>query len=423
MGLLSWLFPSLYSPEALVAKARALLERREFNDVRRTLDGVDHPDAEALRAEALRGLVQLNLDEAMGHLNAGNEEAAAEHLELARSFGATTSSLRELRREARRLREERAQPPEVVEPILPEGNDPVWSLPPDDPRLRYAAIVETYPEALRERFLALGPDFALAVLRIEEGAPAEALEALRPFAVRDPVARFERARAALAVGDLGQALEELSAFGARVGHHRIGNLHTAALTADLQARAGRGDAALTTIEGALANTPTDVELAHLRGAILEGLGRLEDAEHVASDLAVRAPRAMPVWKLLARVRLRQDNRPGAADALERGLSTCCGSPGRCGNQALDVDAARMLARLYLEDRAMPERAEELLRDLAAHVREPGWDDAYLAALVARNREDPQLPAMARRLLEGMDPRDPRARLVQRNLATEPRLLS
>ena len=53
------------SDDEKLAKARRLIGEREFNEARWTLDGLNHPDAAALRAEAMNGLVELNLEAAV----------------------------------------------------------------------------------------------------------------------------------------------------------------------------------------------------------------------------------------------------------------------------------------------------------------------------------------------------------------------
>ena len=78
-----------------------------------------------------------------------------------------------------------------------------------------------------------------------------------------------------------------------------------------------------------------------------------------------------------------------------------------GSQPLDLEAVRMLAAMYLEDRIEPKRTQELLADLRKHVRKPGWDDAYISALLARNEGQPQMKEMVARLRANLPDKDPR----------------
>jgi hypothetical protein len=196
-----------------------------------------------------------------------------------------------------------------------------------------------------------------------------------------------------------------------LGHQRIGKNHTASMLANVLGRIGHAGEALAIIEHEIARAPKELELLAVRIGLLEATGKLDDAESAASALIQKAPRQMGLYRQLARIRERRGERAAAAQVLEWGLDTCCGSPGKCGNQPLDVQAVRALARLYLEDRIAPERTSELLQQLGKHVQQPSWDDGYLAALSARNNLDPRASDMARRLIEGLPSADPRRIVV------------
>ena len=295
-------------------------------------------------------------------------------------------------------------------PEQPVGDDPLWSLPPDDPRLRYALLVETYPENLRERLVALGADFARAALLTDDGQPEAAMKALEPFITKDDVARYERAKAALAADQLPAATSDLLRFGEVVGHQRIGQNHSAAMMAGALVRLGRADQALEKISPEIerARNPQDsVMMRNMEAQILFVLGRDEEADEKATALLRDSSRDMGLVKLLSRIRNRRGERVSAMAILEDGLQRCCSAPGKCGSQALDVEAVAMLAGMYLEDRIEPRRAAELLRDLKQHNSKPGWEDAYLQALVARNNGELTVDAQVSHLAQGLRPDDPR----------------
>lgn len=375
MGLLDWLFPG---PDAKIKKARVMLERGEFNEARWLVDGLEHAEARNIRAAALEGMARLNLEAAAAAEALGDRALMDEHLELAREFGATPEQLRGVRRRARppqKVKEQAPPPPPAL-----EGDDPIWSLPPDDPRLRYAQLVEAWPDALQPRLLALGAEFAAAALAIDEGGAAAAWDALAPFPAKDGVAHYERARAALAMGRPGLAAAELRQFGEKVGHQRIGSVHTASLLAQLLAGAGEGERALEVVDGALAKATADVDLRFTRASTLVGLARWAEAEADATEVIRRAGKVMPAWRIVARSRVGLGDRLGATNALEAGLAACCGSPGKCGNQALDLDAARMLARLYAEDGRETGRVSQLLGEIAAAQGGVGPEEEEIARL-------------------------------------------
>ncbi len=414
MGFFGRLFGT--DPESRLAKARKFLSRGEYNDARMELAELDHPEAEGLRAQALAGLVELNLAEAAARFQAGDGEGGREHLAMAKEFGASAAQLREARRAAReardrRKREEAAAAAAAARAQAPEGDDPLWGLPPDDPRLRYAMLLETWPEDLRERLAALGGDFAKAVLLTEEGKGALAWQALSPFVEGEPAARYERARAAVQAGKLPAAVSDLKTFGEAVGHRRIGPVHTGIMLAQLEAQIGRGGEALSTLDGLL-KTGDDLSVRGARAGLLEALGQHDQAGKEAEKLLLKAPKDQGLYRMLARTRLRAGDRMGAVVALEGGLAKTCSNPGKCGNQAFDVVAGRMLARIYLEDRIEPARTKELLGEISrANAAPPQWEDRYMAALVARNEGSVELPGMAAQLLRELPDGDPRRALV------------
>jgi tetratricopeptide (TPR) repeat protein len=422
MGFLARLFGT--DPEGRIARARKLIERQQWGDARREVEDLDHPAAQALLAEANDHLVSMNLDEALARIQAGEPEGAQEHMELARVFGASSGQLRAVRRAAREAEEAEAEAEaerKLAEEAasVPEGNDPLWSLPPDDPRLRYALLLESWPESLRERLAGLGPDYARAVMMLEDGDADAAREALSPFVSDEPASRFDRARAALAAGNPMLAASDLATFGDKVGHQLIGQTHTAVLLAQLWARNGRAEQALDMVDETR-KTDTGLALAGTRLSLLEAMGRHADAATGAEQLLRTAPKDQGLYRLLARCRMRLDNRAGAAGALEASLAKTCSSPGKCGNQSYDVEAARMLAILYLEDQQHHERVDELVRDIRGHAQQPAWEDGYIQGLLARNEGDLETAGRIGQEITGALPEgDPRRGLVQRSLRALP----
>jgi hypothetical protein len=362
MSFLARLFGN--DPASRLKKAERLFAKGQWNEVRLELDGLEDGPARAMHAEASQRLAALNLAEAEVLLEAGEPERAREHIEMAMTFGADPAAVRATRRKAREMKQETAlvtaQPAAVAAPV--EGNDPLWSLPADDPRLR-----------------------------------------------------FERARAALQAGQLALAAADLHTFGALVGHCRVGPQHSAVLLAQVLIRLGKSADALTVVQAELSKSD-DLALAATRAELLLLTDDAPAAERATVALLKRAGTDLGLYRLLAQARLRQDDRVGAMNALEGGLSRCCSSPGKCGNQRFDVHSGRLLARLLLEDRVHPERVAELLAELAKSGMEPAWEDRYLLLLRARNAEDPETPVIARRLISELPDGDPRQGLVRQALS-------
>ncbi len=419
MGLLRWLFPS---PQDRIDQAQVQLDAGEYARARLTLENLDSAEANALRDRAHAGLKHLNLELAVAEARAGQPARSAEHLKLAASFtGTGDPDLRAARREIRELRKSAAPKPPPKELALardpevlhagPVSEADVWSLPPDDPRLQYAMALEGYPLELRARLLALGTEFALAVGQVAAGQPAQAIQALGSFIELEPAARWERARAAHAAGELGLAASDLQAFGDQFGHQVLGGVHSAALLSRILAEQRRLPEGLDVLEAALVSEPNHLQLLGARTGLLEGVGRFAEADEAARELVKLAPRDMGLYKLMARCRVRAGKRVEAMQVLESGLKGNC-STGRCGSQAFDVEAGRMLARLYLEDRLDPKRVEELLARVRSGARQHTWLDTYLDTLQARNAGDPGAVERAKQLLIGLADGDPRGGLVR-----------
>jgi len=418
MGFFAKLFGT--DPQTKIDKAARLIADSEFHEARWVLDGLEHPDADSLLKQALAGLITANLEEGRARYSAGDREGAEEHLALAREFGATAEQLRASRRQGREAMP-KAKPKKTPADDGPIGDDPIWSLPPDDPRLRYALMVETYPEHLRERLLALGPEFARAVLLTENGKAAQAMASLADHVAKDDVARYERARAALAAGELPAAASDLLIFGESVGHQRIGQNHTAMMMVQVLSSLGRGEEALIHIVDELSKIEKPHEQIMLRSAeaqLLFILGRDEEADIKTTALLRDSSRDMGLVKLLSRIRKRRGERISAMAVLEDGLNRCCSAPGKCGSQPLDLEAVRMLLALYLEDKLEPGRVKELFRDLEKHRKQPVWDDGYLSALQSRNHGNPDLERQVRHLAETLKAGDPRIRVLKQAFPTQ-----
>ncbi len=434
MGIFSWLFPT---EKDNIRRARRFIGRGEYAMARLVLEGVTSEEAIELRLHAQERLVDMNIQRARGDMVAGEFDEAAARLNLATEFadGLFNDELRAARRELREARAaaRAAGAPKKEQPLRREQSaadarahqphslgpgfkaDPLYSLPPDDPRLRYALLLESYPAELRKRSLALGPDYAATVMAMADGDNLGAFHRLGDFVELDPVARFERARAALALGSLAEAVSDLEHLGRTLGHQRIGNMHTAVMLARVLWTVGQITKALDLIASARLREPDDLELAVVHAQLMESQGMLPQADAILVDLQKRAPRDQGVYRLLARVRLKGGDRDAARQALEAGLSNICTTPGKCGSRPPDVDSMRLLARLYLEDRLDEPRALELVQQVASSGAAWDWSDAYLQALLARNRGEPDLASRASALLRDIPSDDPRRRLVREQL--------
>ena len=402
------------SPEAKVERATFFFNAQRYNDVRLELQGVVSTEASELRSRALVELISLNLQEAKARYNSGDYSGAQEHIQLAQSFGATDTEVREVRSDGLQLQRERQQEVQQKQAkanaFRAVGDDPIWSLPPSDPRLKYAVHLEGYPIELRERLIGLGQEFAMLVLGIDEGNGRTALQTLSHFTEREPAARYERARAALSIGDLEVACSELMLFGDELGHCVINNTHTGALLSQLLLQMGKVEHGLSTVE-TLVKKDNNPSLQMVYISLLEHSNRLDEAESRASNMLQEHPRALPVVHRLASIKVLLNKRIEAANLIENALEKCC-TPGKCSSQPLDINLLRTLARIYLEDRVLPERSTEIMTQMQGLIQRQTWEDLYLSTLRARNEADPFLSEKISLLKAQLKPADHRNQWIE-----------
>ena len=433
MGLLSWIFPS---DDDRIATAKSMLERGKPNDARMELLGIEKPAAQSLLQEAEQALAILNLQHAISWAQAGDDRRVQVHLELVDEYdhGDDPEKVLALRRELRMARTGRSEAADharrqkeskqrAADPLGVTGGaswlqdnakDDLYDAEREVLEARLALIVENYPEDLRSGVADLGTAFAKAVLDLEEGQASKALVAMLALDDSAPLVRWERARATHMLGDPKAAAHELRGFAELVGRHRnMGRQHSGELLALVTAEAGDVKGALRVIRSVRADEPE--QGGALFGQLLLANNQLPEAESVLTKLIKLHPRSQGLYALLARVRVAGDHRQAAATALEASMQQNCCSPGQCGNQAPSHDVLRSLATLYLEDGIEQERALDFAQQALAMVKRPGWDDAYLQALVARRTGGEALPARRTQLLTALPDGDKRTDRVTQYL--------
>jgi len=404
---------------ARIERAEIFWNNEEYNKVRLEVQDLSEPRAQDLYNLSLERLATLNLDEALARFSLGDSVGAEEHLILAKEFGASHSQVQDIRKEGRsivRMDQERKRAEKAKKETQHQmhGDDPIWSLPPDDPRLQYALHLETYPVNVRERLIPLGQEFAEAVVAIQQGQGVDGISILSNYIEREPAVRYERARAAMSVGNLPLAITDLMTFGDEVGHCVIGNLHTGALLGQLLAQTGRTDEGINAMSS-LIEDDEHVSMRIVRSQMQLQKGNLDIAENETQRLLKELPKSQPLIRQLATIRMKQDNRISAANILEAGFSSCC-ETGSCSAQRPDVQSVRLLARIYLEDRVLPDRCNELLQQLQGLVQQPLWEDQYLLTLHARNNGDSVAPSLAQKLFAMLKDGDPRREWVTKAFA-------
>ena len=91
-------------------------------------------------------------------------------------------------------------------------------------------------------------------------------------------------------------------------------------------------------------------------SLLEQSNRLEEAENCAIELLREHPRALPVVQKLAQVKVLLDKRVEAANLIENALEKIFAHPGSAAANHWTINLLRTLARIYLEDRVLPQRS-------------------------------------------------------------------
>lgn len=434
MGLWSWFFPS---PADRVARARQRMEAERWADARLEVLDLDLPEAQEVLATCERELARMNLEAAVSWCRAGDDERVHHHLEVAENFrrGDTLDDLfKEARRTMRTLRQERTvaeQRALEAEQARLMGADPLgltggpsWRDPtlPDDllaeaddeAAARLALIVEGYPSPLRQTVGDLGAPFARALLDFEDGRADLALQALLALPDDDPLVRFERARAAYALGDPKATARELQAFANLAGRHTtVGRHHTGAFLAQCTAEAGDPADALRIMRAVRKEDPE--EGGALYAQLLEMNGRLEEAEKVLVQLVRKHSKTTAFYRMLARVQVSLGERTKALTVLERALDACACGTGSCGSAPPDPQVFRDLATLYLEDRSDTARGLELAGQALGMIQQPTWHDAYLQALAAERGGHPDAARMVEGLWVNTPPEGPLQERLQRFL--------
>ena len=401
MKLWSWLFPS---DADRLARAADLLEKGRAADARFELLENGAPGADTLLAEAERQLAILNLEEAIVRCRSGDDMGVQNALDTADNFRRegmeaifqdARRNLRAVRKERReaeaREKEAREAKAMQADPLGLTGG-PSWLdevARPDlyDPEraeieARLALIVENYPEAIRQTVESLDPSFGAAVLDLEEGRPDRALTVLLMLPEDAPLVRWERARAAHALGDPKAAASEVRAFLELTKTHMpFGRTHSGVYLPQLLAESGDVAQALRVLRSVREDHPGLG--APLFAQLLEATNALEEAERVAMALCKEHPRQPAFYLQLARIRIKAGHREAATVALEASLSNTCCTPGQCGYQPPNLQVIRTLAILYFEDKREPHRARELAKQASDIVQSPNWEDHYLSALAAR----------------------------------------
>lgn len=341
MGLLSWLFPK---PADRIAKAKKLMAQSRFAEARLEVVDLEEEEAVALKTEAERALVKVNLERAQQFARAGDVGQVESCLNLAQNFSdgsqtelfeqtmeviqsqaqerAVAEMWADLRRQAERRRRLGADPGDFTLraydgtrtvrlffgaktafslPGLEVEPDQTWfRLPwvtlPADPEApttdelaqAKAALVDAYPSHHADDLAAAGDVLARAVMDTAAGHPERAVEALIDLPADNLPRTFELGRAAAGLGVHQAAAYALKQFaeGDTEGEGKdaiVGGLSFRALYAAVLRWADVKETAYEHAVAARALEPAAIP--HLFAALAIETRHFDEAEAVVADLA------------------------------------------------------------------------------------------------------------------------------------------
>ena len=166
----------------------------------------------------------------------------------------------------------------------------------------------------------------------------------------------------------------------------------------VRAQLARGDApaALAHVEGALEDAPDDPALRFVRGSVLAGVGRVDEAEAIFRELVAEQPEAERVWLALYRVALARGGEEAGRAVLGEALAAAPESATLRWTQASaleragDVEGAiAVYEALYEEDSASPVIANNLASLLSTNRADP--ESLERAAVIARRLRGSDVP--------------------------------
>ena len=124
-----------------------------------------------------------------------------------------------------------------------------------------------------------------------------------------------RARIAIALGDLDQAVQSVGQFESEFGNDPAKQNTATALRAALLTAQGRTEEAIASVRSVIEANPDDVRLAEELSHALAAAGRAEEAAQVLREFAAAHSSKVEGWMTLARFQLRQATAASIDDAM------------------------------------------------------------------------------------------------------------
>ena len=144
----------------------------------------------------------------------------------------------------------------------------------------------------------------------------------------------------------------------------------------------------------------------VRAEIEESRGQLKKAQNIITTLIQQFPSDLNLIRRLAHLKVKTMKDLKQHKYLNPPFNDAVLQENVVLN-LLMFSQARLLVRIYLEDRVDEVRSKELLKDIQKNSREITWEDQYLSALYARNTNQPYTEELAKKLLVQLSENDPR----------------
>ncbi len=359
----------------------------------RALDGCTRASA-ALRA--------LNLREAELSLEGGDPESAVNHLQTALEMSTSDEQRAEIEARLERAVEDAERDAQHQALFVDEGAiDEVE----DPPELQWERLLGTLDDEVAEDYRDRGEPFRDAVLALNDGRIAAAIEQLEALHAADeeqdeddPLVHFELGRALLAAERFDDAARELELAREEIGFDaldRAGLLNVPLLEGEALLLADRPADARALLDDAIEEIGEEVGLLVLRGRAEMAIDDGEAVEQTFSRVLALQPQMVEAAQVLAEYRAQRGDLDGAAEVLEQGIKRHCAT-GTCAAKPISVPAARLLADLYLRMERKLDRVEDLMLQvkggLEGHV---SWADHVRWARLHRLRDEHDAFAAAR----------------------------
>ena len=229
----------------------------------------------------------------------------------------------------------------------------------------YAALIEGLTPEWSERLAGRSDEFRQAWVALNEGRVADAVdffEGLAGESPRDPVARLERGRCRLLLGDIEVAQEDFAVAWDILGDEALdlaGHLSAPGLWAETTLELGKAREVAERLAPLADPEQGRDQLLSLYARALIDAGEVDSAMAFLARSVFARPGRAEFSYLLAQAQVASGDHSAAVETLELAVAPSCAS-GRCGAPSRHLASIRMLVLLHLDHGRGADRARELM---------------------------------------------------------------